>query len=148
MGFVHRHPQRRGFLQASPVLGGTIPGVLRLPLHAAPTHGVSPLRSCAYAPVFIPFSAYGALLPCPPSSAMLVAGPISSHSPSKEISSPRLAWFVPQYPRSSFPQEARRTPHRRHPGVLSTLPLSFGSLAHGEPAISLTDCISENRTKA
>lgn len=39
MGFVHRHPQQRRFLQALACQGGTTPGMPRLRSHTGPTQG-------------------------------------------------------------------------------------------------------------
>ena len=44
MGFVHRQPQQRRFLQALARQGGTTPGMPRLRPHTGPTQGRSLLR--------------------------------------------------------------------------------------------------------
>ena len=44
MGFVHRHPRQRRFLQALAPQGGTTPGMPRLRPHTGPTQGRSLLR--------------------------------------------------------------------------------------------------------
>ena len=44
MGFVHRQPQQRRFLQALARQGGATPGMPRLRPHTGPTQGRSPLR--------------------------------------------------------------------------------------------------------
>ena len=44
MGFVHRHPQQRRFLQALARQGGTTPGMPRLRPHTGPIQGRSLLR--------------------------------------------------------------------------------------------------------
>jgi len=44
LGFVHRQPQQRRFLQALARQGGATPGMPRLRPHTGPTQGRSPIR--------------------------------------------------------------------------------------------------------
>ncbi|WP_143055240.1 hypothetical protein [Nitrosomonas eutropha] len=59
MGFVHRHPQQRRFLQALAGQSGATPGMPRLRPHTGPTQGgaffvclnSSPSRRLAHSPL-------------------------------------------------------------------------------------------------
>ncbi len=60
MGFVHRQPQQRRFLQALAQQGGTAPGMPRPRSHTGPTHGRSLLPQLA-------------IIPCAPPGALSLA---------------------------------------------------------------------------
>ncbi len=108
MGFVHRHPQQRRFLQALTRQGGATPGMPRLRPHTGPTQGRAFF-------VCLNSSLPRRLAHCP-----LRQLPVRNAQGCRCISHPTLFigglvhvqnTFVSQYPRPGFHQGARRMPH-------------------------------------
>lgn len=64
MGFIHRQPQQRRFLQALARQGGTTPGMPRLRLHTGPTQGRSPIRLFELIPISPPGALSFAAIAC------------------------------------------------------------------------------------
>ncbi len=64
MGFVHRHPKQRRFLQALARQGGIAPGMPRLRPHIGPTQGRSLLRLFELIPIAPPGALSLAAIAC------------------------------------------------------------------------------------
>lgn len=78
MGFVHRQPQQRRFLQALARKGRTTQGMPRLRPHTGPTHGRSPLRLFDLIPTAPPGALSFAAIACVQRTGLLLH--FSSHS--------------------------------------------------------------------
>ncbi len=127
MGFVHRQPQRRGFPQASPYPGWNHPQACSgspacrpYPRGRATVLRLSSSPSCAH----------GALLPGHVSSATLGTAPAIPLTLKGGFHHRYwLVWSFAVPPSCLSPGSKADASSSRQTGVLSTMPLSFGSLA-------------------
>lgn len=120
------NPKDAGSCKRLPTQGGTIPRRAQAPPHAAPTHGAEPSFSACPHPFLRPRRAIPEAMQRAQCSQQALPVPLIFKGGFHHRY--RLC-FVLLFLRPVSLQGARRTPHLRQNGVLSTAPLSFGSLA-------------------